>query len=221
MLITETEEREEREAKKQLYIRQGKILLEEIGTYQAEIAKRALEICDIRHGGKTLEKIYTIKDFANDIGMKPKTLQGWVGTYRDVVLKADIEINNSDDWKAASKTNNTLIKERTLVNKLEGTPKKKGNYKKEIPATRVKSLYESIQADEKPFITELVTITQHAKHIKHILKKRELNLASDSNLTELMNILDEASDMINDHLTAKQPRVHKISAKDYRQKYIQ
>ena len=218
MLVTEEEENEN---KKQLYIRQGKRLLEEIGIYQVEIAKMALAICDIRHGGKTLEKIYTIKDFANDIGMKPKTLQGWVGTFRDVVLKAGITISTPEDWKAANKTNNTLIKERTLQNKIDGTPKKKGSYKQQIPAGTVRSLYDSIQSEDNPFVTELVTITQSAKHIKHILGKRELNLASDVNLTDLMNILDEASDLINNHLTAKQPRINKMSAMEYRQKYIQ
>ncbi len=218
MIVTKEQETENRIT---LYVKQGRRLLEEIDVYQAEISKMALEVCDIRHGGKTLEKIYTIKDFANDLGMKPKTLQGWVGTYRDVVLKADIEIKTSDDWKAASKANNMMAKERTLQNKLEGTPKAKGNYKKEVSATKVKSLYDSIQADEKPFLTELVTATQNAKHIKHVLKKRELSIASDANLTELMNILDEASDIINDYLTAKLPTVHKISAKDYRQKYLQ
>lgn len=217
MLVSKEEELTN---KRNLYVKQGKRLLEEIGTYQAEIAKMAVEVCDIRHGGKTKEKIYTMKDFAQDLGMKPKTLQGWVATYRDVVVKAGIEIKDVKDWGAATKTNNALKKERTLQNKLIGAPKKKGSYKKGVAASKVKSLYESIRADEKPFITELVNLTQSAKHIKFILGKRDLNIAEDAKLTDLMNILDSASDLINDHLTKKMPRINRMSAKEYKLTYV-
>lgn len=198
--------------------------------YQAKIARYALEVCTIRHGGKS-KNLYTIKAYALDIRLNPKTVQQWVSIYRNVLEKIGVEDPTPEEWARASKANNILRLDRTIDNKKDGKPGTRTAYKKNVPASEVKSLYDSI--DEKPFVGECHALTLSAKHDLHTLRKyegelisipendlqrleksaqytksvigvRDLGIAREKRLAHLMEILDETSDIINDYLTQKQ-----------------
>lgn len=188
----------------QKLVRQGRETLKEIERlekkivgYQQKIAMWAVEVCDIRHGGRS-NGLYTIKDYARDIGMNAKTLQNWVQIYRNVVMKLDKPRAN---WQAASKTNDILRQENVMKNKKDGTPRRKG-CKRFVPKERVQEIYERA-INEKPFISEFHSAVAQAKHIKFLMKNRDLGIIDDYKLTHLMEELDTASEIINQFLTEK------------------
>ncbi len=46
--------------------------------YQIEIAKMALDVCEIKKGGNYKDDLFTVATFAKDIGVPKKTLQNWI-----------------------------------------------------------------------------------------------------------------------------------------------
>ncbi len=62
-------------------VSEAKGILKKIKDYKRKVAIIALEVCDIRHGGIS-HNIYTITDFASDIGMNRKTLSEWIQTVK-------------------------------------------------------------------------------------------------------------------------------------------
>lgn len=200
--------------------------------YQSKIAKYAVTVCEIRHGGISTD-IYTMKDYALAIGMNHKTLQNWVGIYRHVLEKIGIEDPTPEEWKKASRVNNLLKIDRNIDNKNSGKRGTRGSYKKKIPKERVQEIYNDI--DEKPIIRDYKNLEgvakniQHmllknaenldsvneyemdraetgAKHIEQTLSQRELAEAGEMRLLHLMQLLDRASEIINEYLTGKAKR---------------
>jgi len=97
--------------KYQDYVKKGRALLEELedlkeiqDCYQSKIAKYALSVCDIRHGGQS-GGLYTMKDYALDIGANPKTLSNWVAIYKNVLVKIGIEDPTIEERRKARKVN--------------------------------------------------------------------------------------------------------------------
>lgn len=87
-----------------------------------KIAKMAVIACTIKHGGKS-GKLYTLTDFAKDVGMPYKTLSNWTITYRMVASKIEKYIKTNEDWSKARDISNKLITERTLNRKASGLKK--------------------------------------------------------------------------------------------------
>lgn len=56
---------------------------------QMKIAKIALEVCEIRWGGKQYDSDFSLRRFAKDIGVKPKTLDHWIQIKRRVYDNVD------------------------------------------------------------------------------------------------------------------------------------
>ena len=185
-----------------LYIKRGKEILKSIDNHQIEIASMAIELCEIRHGGIS-KGIYTLKDYAEDIGMVAKTLSNWVTVYRDVVLKLAPHLRSKVDYSTARKTHECLKQEHEVVNKNNGDVGRVTKYKQNMPAEKVNNLYCDILSGEKPFIAEAQAFLKSIKNKKHLLKTRDLNIASDMLMLAIMQELDECSDLINDHLTNK------------------
>lgn len=182
------------------YVRLGKELVSKIENYQVKIAEYATIVCDIRHGGRS-DNYYTIKDYAQDIGLKYKTVQNWVQVYRNVVVKVDAKIETKEDWKSARITNDILTAETTVKNKLVNRKNRRVTIS--TPKEKVKDLFHKIQDEEKPFHLEFNRATKSAKHIKYILAKRDLSIIDDESMLHLMEVLDDASEIINQHLTKK------------------
>lgn len=101
----------------------GKKLVGSHKVIQVQMAHLATQVCTIRHGGIS-NGIYTIKQFAKDIGFNPKTLQDYVAIYRSVIKVVGIspEKCTLEQWRAASKVRRTHEFENTNNRKIVGTP---------------------------------------------------------------------------------------------------
>lgn len=183
-------------------VAKGKELLKKIDCYQIKIVEYALEVCEIGHGGHSGDK-YTIKRYAKDIGMCAKTLINWMSIYRNVIVKLKDPVTTNDEWKAARRTDNILSREARLRGvKLPNIKKSKAL----IPNSIVRDLYKD-EINEPSFRSEFRTLMNRSQRIAHLLKTRDMNLIEDCELLRMMELLDKASDEINNHLTKKKKRV--------------
>lgn len=181
------------------YVVLGKKELVQIEGYQKRICNYAMEIVTIRHGGRS-PGIYTIKKYAEDIGMNPKTLQNWLQVYRNVIIKLEDPANA--DFAKASKVNNILEENRTIDNAVGKTPGTRTAYKKDVPAEKVRSIYAKYE-HEKPFEGEFINIMQQTKSFKNLLEKRDLNIIEDAHLRHLADLLNACHSLIATHLIKK------------------
>ena len=186
------------------YVELGKQLVKKVEVYQIKIAEYAIAVCDIRHGGRS-DGYYTLINYADDIGVARKTLQNWVQLYRNVIVKLDTPIKTAEEFSKVRKVNDILTLQTTIENKNSGT----NNTRRTIhaPKERVQSLYDRLGDEEKPFVLELNRSTQSVKHVLFLMKTRDLNIVGDSELLHLMEILDDASEIINEHLTDKKRKI--------------
>lgn len=156
-------------------------LNKQIKGYQFKIVKIAIELCTIRHGGIS-RKIYTLKDFANDIEMHPKTLQNWVAAYRNVIPHIDRVLEeNDEEWGAIRKTNRVTDSDSD--------------------SSYINDTFDSYLDGEKPFVGEFRNCMTSAVNLSHLLKKRDLKLVDNSDWIRLMEVIDRNSDTINDYLS--------------------
>ncbi len=179
----------------------GREIVSQVNDRQMRICGYAIQVCTIRHGGRS-NGYYTMKDYARDIGLNNKTLNQWMLVYRNVVLKLSATQLETMTWKMASRVNEQLEEANTIENRIKGTPRSKMNTKKFVTTERVQKLYDDA-VEEKPFVGEFMAIMKQTKHCHSLLLKRDLSLIQDSHLNHLMQMLDNCSDMINDHLTQK------------------
>lgn len=183
------------------YVTLGKKELTSIEGYQKRICAYAMDVVTIRHGGIS-KNLYTIKKYADDIGMNPKTLQNWIQIYRNVVIK--LEDPDNADFSKASKVNGILEETRTMNNQANGTAGTKKEYKnlKDTPPARVQKLYDEYH-EGKPFEGEFVSMMQNLKGYKNLLDKRDLNIINDAHLQNFKDILDYCSSIVGQHLIKK------------------
>ena len=182
------------------YVRLGKGLLLKVNCYQAQIAFYATQVCTIRHGGRSGD-LYTLKKYAQDIGMNGKTLSGWVGVYRTVIEKLGMapEDVTQKDWTVAQRVFFILESESKATQALAGIPKNKG-WRKFVPTKTVKDLFKK-NYDSHTLQNQIHQWTDTVIFIKNKLVIRDLNEASTSSLLSLKENLDKASDTILRHVT--------------------
>jgi len=169
--------------------------------YQAEIADYALKVCDIRHGGIS-KGIYTLSRYSDDIGLPAKTVQNWVQIYRNVCLKLDLINPTPEEWNKSRKTNEVIKSENTIHNSVGGNKKKKYSmYKENLSKGEIKNIFDNV--DRSPSNTCINRQIKATKYTLHVLKTKNLDEVSDTKLNHLMELLDEAGDLINDFLTKK------------------
>lgn len=162
----------------------------------------ALKVCEIRHGGRS-DKYYTMSDFADDIGVNRKTLQQWVHTYRDILLKCDLGEPTPKQWADAAKVEKLLKNTRTIDNKLAGKSGTRHSYRKDIPRSTIRQLFKEVSEDKDNTLFKVNRGLNQAKHVRSIIKTIDMNKIDPKFLESMMEILDETSDMINDFLTNK------------------
>ncbi len=186
------------------YVSMGKEIVKRVDVYQARLAFYACRVCQIRHGGHS-DGYYTITDYANDLGINKKSLQQWTLTYRNVIQKLEIPLDKitKDVWRTANRVNDNLTWKNRLENKEDGTPRKRLGHKPNMPKEKIQKMYDEEEGEEPSFISELRVWTCSIRNIKNTITKRDLNLAHEGNLLELMNMMDEISDKINAFLTKK------------------
>jgi hypothetical protein len=103
---------DELEARWKRYITQAKTHVINLNRDRMAIAKIAAEACTIHYGGgdhwKNFDGVYTLKRFAAEIKINPKTLSNWVATYRFVVLKLPDGTFDQNNFEAARRTRNMI-----------------------------------------------------------------------------------------------------------------
>ena len=192
------------------YVQKGKRLYKQVKSCKQEIAKMALKVCEIKHGGIS-NNYYTIKDYATDTGIPYKTLQRWVTVYKNILVKVGIEAPTDEQWNQAEKTLKLLKNKRAHSNKSNGVSKKKNTpFTKSLTNKAIQKTFNLVE--EKPFVYEFERSISSAKHIKHVIKTRDLKIVDESRLLEMMTILDDASDLINIYLTKKNKRKRSVRA---------
>lgn len=185
----------------QEYVNRAKNLLGQIDAYQAKIAQMAMEVCEIRHGGKS-DAYYTLTDFANDIGINRKTLSSWVHTYRDVLLKSDIRVPSDKDWSNALLVSRFLKTEREIINKEDNSSGSKKAFKKSIPKERVKEIFTKVSNGEFEEIRIIESIYSTSRYFKNVFGNIDFSKCDRKKLLQIMENLDRVSDAINEYLTA-------------------
>jgi hypothetical protein len=191
------------------FIQAGKAIVKTTQCYQALLAHYAIQVCKIRHGGRS-NGIYTIKDYANDIGIKHKTLQNWSLIYRRVIQHLGIppEKLTAKDWQVANKIAYLQEQENRTDNVEKGTNRKRNDYKEEKSSKRTPEQVKKAFNDNfvMTFESEVYNWNNTVMTMKNKIEKRDLKLANDKILTEFMNNLDSISDHINDYLTQNKKR---------------
>lgn len=189
----------------QEYVDSAKRLVKQIDSYQSRIAEMAIAVCQIRHGGKS-EGYYTLTDFASDTGINNKTLSEWVSIYRNIIVKAGIVNPTVNDWTNATRANTLLKNERTAINSINGNKGSKTDYKKDIPAERIKSIMNEVSSGQCASL-EIDKVFHSSRFNLKKLKEIELIMVDESVLLRIMEILDESSDLINEYLTISRSNV--------------
>ena len=186
------------------YVTMGKELVHRMDVYQARIAFYACRVCQIRHGGRS-DKYYTVSDYAHALGLNRKSVQQWTLTYRNVIQKLNIPLDQitKEVWRTANRVNDNLTWKNRQDNMDNGTNRKSMKYKKETPVEVIGKMFQEESGQEPSFVSEIRVWTCSIRNMKNTITKRDLALAHPGNLIELMGMLDFISDHINDFLSKK------------------
>lgn len=125
----------------QSYIDRGKTLISKMGKARLELATVAIEACDIRHGGGAhwteWEGVFTMKRFAEEVGISYKTLANWVRVKRNVydkLIELGEEIDPALDWAAMNRVADRCAIEMTpaqVLKKFNQNSSRKGPFNPE------------------------------------------------------------------------------------------
>jgi len=185
------------------YVNAGKGIIRTTQCYQALLAYYALKVCEIKHGGYS-KGVYTIKQYAEDIGMSAKTLQNWTLIYRRVFEHLDIEPEKATkkDWQVATRVAYLEESDNRVDNIENGTPRKRAGYKPVKIGRTSADIKKAFEANfVENFEYEIVGWNSTVLQMNNKLQKRDLSLANAKVLMEFMETLDEMSDFVNDYLT--------------------
>lgn len=96
------------EARWQRYVAHAKKFVTGMNKGRMEIARLAMSACQISWGGgnhwKKFDGVYTLKAFAEEIGVSSKTLSAWVAIRRDVMNKLPAGVYDESQYMAAYRT---------------------------------------------------------------------------------------------------------------------
>lgn len=164
------------ETKNEKYLKlvdEAKELYKEHELIPLKIAKIAIEVCTIRHGGRAT--FYTLTDFANDTGINRKTLSAWVLTYKIVASKIPNKIKNNEDWAVAMKINASLARTRAILNRQAKTRGGKQLFKEDLivsPETILKA-FETYDDNRQHLIYASDSASRCLHSLRNILSFKE------------------------------------------------
>jgi hypothetical protein len=97
---------QELEANWKRYVTEARQYVTSMNGHRLHIASLAIQACDIQHGGgahwSDFKDVYTLKKFAEEIGVTYKTLHGWCRVKTNVIDKLPAgEYDDKTDWCAA------------------------------------------------------------------------------------------------------------------------
>lgn len=187
----------------EFYVKEGKKLLHAVEVHQAMIGYYATCVCEILHGGKKKSR-YTIKEYAEDIGVHQKTLNEWTHVHRNVISKLQMDPSDitSDQWKIACRVSNLLRAEKRAIQEASGQSRRKGrgwNFSVLIPPERIRDLFNAEERG-KSAQSQIHDFTDQIIRMKNTLRRMELSSVSHASLTSLKKNLDEASNEVTNYL---------------------
>lgn len=172
----------------------AKQIMLQIECHQAEIAKLAMEACEIRRGGNDDRK-YSLIDFSKDTGIDHGSIKNWVAIYRDVFLKIEKSSPSAQEWKHGSRTHNAM---RTLVD--DQTAKGRG-YKSQLPKEKVSKLFDEVSGGNPEESLAAHQALRYANMIRVTLGKIDLSTQNTQLLSQILNTLVPVTSKVSDHLT--------------------
>lgn len=190
------------------YITEGKKIVKSLHCHQALMAYYALSVCQIKNGGNGSQNCYTLRQYSRDVGLNEKSLRQWTLVYRRVIqhLGIPLDLITKNDWKNANKVTRLQEIAHSAVNRANGTMKRKeASLSMEVKRTpeSVRKMFNDVSTGADGFYSEAWEWNRRFLSVKNSIKKRQLSLADEKCLIEIMNYCDEISDYINTHLTNK------------------
>lgn len=173
------------ESRWQEYVNRAKPFVKKLNYCRMEIARLAIEACDIHYGGgdhwKNFDGVYTLKRFAQEIGIHYKTLNRWTKILRDVKAKVPPEIYQEHDFMAG---------QRTL-----------GRITRKTPAKRVTEIYkqELERGSDAFYLNQFVRRVRTCKYF--ICEKANLGKLDQDQLDELRDLTNKISLHLDDFLS--------------------
>lgn len=154
-------------------VERGIEFLQNIKNTKYEICLLTTKVCDIRIGGHGRDKeIYSMKKFADDIGMKHHTLKKWMEEHRNVVEKLPKK-PKAKDYKIIRQ----VLKE--VTNK--------------TPTKEVREIYNHYQKyTDDDF--KLLAAIKYAKSVRNFVSDYKMELFDQDLVDELQLILNKAND---------------------------
>lgn len=203
------------------YVKRAKFLIETIQCYQAEVAYIATKVCEIKHGGRTSVKTYTLSKFAKDVGINVKTISGWVSIYKNVIQKMDksYESITKKDWQVASLVDDMIRQEIRAFNAVNGIKRKKGKPFDNYSPDQIKDIYGKLYTG-RDFQKDILNYTRYVIFIKNKIQEKDLNLCSISSLISLKESLDMASESITRHLSKEKAVKKNLQEKNIKSIHI-
>jgi hypothetical protein len=171
------------------YVIEGRKVVHSFQCHQAVLAYYAMKVCQIKHGGYS-KGIYTLKQYAEDIGLQVKTLQNWTLIYKRIVQHLDIPLDKitKKDWQVATKITEHAESLNRIDNIESGTNRRRADYKPEKRTSEeIKKAFKD-NYDEQTVEGEVYNWNRSIAMIKNKIQKRDLSL-------------DIVSDVINNYLT--------------------
>lgn len=154
----------------------------QVSKARLEITKLAMECCDIRRGGgghwTDHEGIYTVKKFAQEIGMNYKTLTNWIACYRGINAGLPPGEYKEEDYKFAM----------TAVKKL-------GRFAR--PQDLITEFRR--QRDSSKITHKLSMIITWARSHKNFVQRSDLSKMDQEELRVLRELFVESAQIIDKH----------------------
>lgn len=136
-------QRELRKKEKELYeetpeskwgkaVEEAKRIVGQMQTSRIRIAELALSVCEIQYGGnwRAFARIYTVQNFAKDIGVHPKTLHQWIRIKKNIHDQLP-EGEWVDDWGLAVRVDHKVGSKPAKLKVVETYRKEKNRNKSE------------------------------------------------------------------------------------------
>lgn len=175
-------------------INQAKQIIKTTHSNQMEVARLALEVCEITWGGRNNRygsEAYTVKRFAKEVGMHPSTLSNWIAIrkkiYESLTIQLQKKATYTDMWIVArevgfKKSKHTIQKhmERHLSNNT--FDRKIRYYLKQL-----KSLRSNFKDASNVKKLEPDTMQELKFYLKSILSRLNGVEAKDHNLVAITN----------------------------------
>lgn len=175
-------------------VKEAKELYNARNKNQMKVAKLALEVCEIVHGGKANSMgLFTLSRFAKESGVGAKSLSHWISVYKLVYEKADKELIHTCSFTVLQDVANTVKYDASAeqINK---------KIKKRISCSSIE-----------------VTVNRYLKDIRSIAYNFRVNNAGDilskETQEELLFYCNTIVNCINKSGIAKKAQNHEIAGK--------